>query len=545
MISWLQTNLQKHFRVLFIVLLVVVVVSFVFITGAQPGITGADADDRADLAFFEFPLNTDARMEAVIMDAQLSAQLNYQRATDRYPYERATAIHLANLHDLPAPTEAQFAEYLKTVPAFLDGQGRFSPENYTAIKDMLQMSGRVTESDLVRVLEQDYRVAKVYSALKGPGFAQKGEIEANLRAQYTEWSALVATYDLNQYEPEIAPTEEELSAFFAERQQNYQTPERRIVDYIVLDAGDLEKEVTNPTEDELLSYFERNAGRFQPVAAPTPEGAEPPPPVTFEEVRPRVRATYLNEQARSLALNKAALFIRDLIRGGVRPAGLDQALASSGYQKQTSTTFAENERPVGLDWTVDMVRQAFQLSPRKFYSEPIVRGNSIFVLFYKEEIPPTTPSFAVVKERVGADFIAEELRRLRVEQGQRLRDRLAEAGDNPEAIAKAAEDAGMSVSAYEGFKLSAPAEGLNPDLIPTLATLDEGELSPAVTLKTGEAAMIYVTSKIAPEIDPASDEYKEIEAVLKNNYARVAVSQYIVELTHKEGLRTGLFSLAE
>ncbi len=52
MISWLQTNFQKHFRVLFIVLLGVIIVAFVFTIGAAPGI-GDGRNQNRNIQFLE------------------------------------------------------------------------------------------------------------------------------------------------------------------------------------------------------------------------------------------------------------------------------------------------------------------------------------------------------------------------------------------------------------------------------------------------------------------------------------------------------------
>ena len=106
MISWLQTNLQKHFRFLFIILLGVVIVAFVFTIGAAPGI-GDGRQNIPNLRFFDVELTTESQRQEFFNEAYYSSLLSgapmSQDQLNQYAFNRAAALHLANIHNLPGP----------------------------------------------------------------------------------------------------------------------------------------------------------------------------------------------------------------------------------------------------------------------------------------------------------------------------------------------------------------------------------------------------------------------------------------------------------
>ena len=74
MISWLQTRFQKHYQVLFLVLLAVIIVAFVFTIGASPGIGRADrTGPRREV--FGTSLTTEQDQRDFFEVAQISAYL--------------------------------------------------------------------------------------------------------------------------------------------------------------------------------------------------------------------------------------------------------------------------------------------------------------------------------------------------------------------------------------------------------------------------------------------------------------------------------------
>src|SRR5579884_178989 len=101
MISWIQRNFQQHFRIIFAVVLVGTIVSFIVTIGATPGIGHADRNAPAQV-FFGYNLGSPADQHRLFGDARLSIFLHYGIPTaegpqlEAYAFQRAALLALAD-----------------------------------------------------------------------------------------------------------------------------------------------------------------------------------------------------------------------------------------------------------------------------------------------------------------------------------------------------------------------------------------------------------------------------------------------------------------
>lgn len=542
MISWLQNKLQKHLLLVFIIF-AVLIVAFVMQIGNQ-GQWGASKEKTAELFFYDTPLNTEAARTRLQTDAQLSASLNRNsRASQNLPFERATVLHLANQSLVPEPNEEELREYIETLPGFQNQFGRFDAQAYNMALDSLRLGGQISENDLRRVLVDDYRIAKVYTALRGAGFVNESEILDSLSQRLAKYTVVLANYDLSQYTPEVEVTEEMLQKHYEDFSFTYQTPERRIVDYIEIDANRYVDDI-KPTEDELIAYFETNIDRYQPTPAPdAAEDSEPVEPITFDQARLAVREDLRLEKAREVAAEKAHDLVVEIIEKEYSrdSDALKEAIAATGAELKSAASFAANETPIGTTWGRNIVNEAFQLSEERYYSEPLQLGNRTLVLFYKQVIESTIPSFETLRPRIVNDVRAEEYRKARAEFALELKSKLEAASGSEDAFGLAAEENGFTVEKYPDFTLSEPAEGLDRRTLSSILELESGEVSDFVRLDgENQGAYIYVASKEIPEVSKDDPQFAQVEQSLKNLYAQFSADQYIQTLMVQEQLRLGL-----
>ena len=540
MISWLQTNFQKHFRIMFIVLLVVIVVAFVFTIGNQGSFGGADRDEASDRRFFEVSLNTRAKLERFLQrDPQLASFLGGQRqAVD--PYFRAAALHLANLHKVPEPTTAELEAFIKTRPIFLDRAGVFNPQTYSIIIDNFTMGGQATEADIKRVLVDEFRIEKVRSVLSGPGYTDKEEILEQIREGTATWSVLVATFDTATYTPEVEITEDTLTAYFEANKQRYATPTRRKVRYVEFDPANFSEAVTT-TDEQLATYFENNYDRYQPKPPEPVEGEEPAvvEPVTFEQARSAVRNDYRIDQAVHLAEEKAHDFVLSILDDETpnTPEALSAKAAAFGVELKSTPHFSANERPIGTIWPREAVSQAFLLSPSKFYGEPFKAGDVSVVMFYEEEQPSVLPQLTTVANTVANDYRAQELVKRRAEYAKQLRETLA-AADSEEAFGAAAEEAGLTVASFENFSLRQPAQGLDTTILGAFRNLEPMQVSqPTPTSEPGKFAYVFPLSKQTQDVSVDSPEYQEMAGYLSEYFGNMTANNYLNALVLAEAAR--------
>ena len=545
MISWLQINLQKHFRIVFIILLVGVIVSFVFMTGNQPGLSGAEREALANRRFFDTPLNSSGARQVFERDAALSAQLGGRRFYETYPYERATALYLANLHKVPAPTNEQFSDFIQTRPIFLNGQGAFDPQAYSMMIDYMQLQSRQSEADMRRVLEDDYRIEKVIGVLEGPGAFDKNEALGILEQRRTVWSVMVASIDLGDYTPDVDVSEAQLQEFYIENGENYRTPVRRAVDYVSFGASAYVDQIdTTDLEDELIAYYEINRARYQPDPPPPPaEGEEPPPveTVEYEQVRSMVRDDYRFEKATEIAQERAHQLVINIIENeiGDDSEAFHALLELEGLAIETTPAFAQSETPIGTTWGAQIRDEAFKLTPTRYYSEPIEHAGESIVLFFNSEIESIIPMFDGLRTKIYADYVNQELGKLRQEYAGELAAKLHESTASEDVFGVAAEEAGLTVQTFREFTAMEPAESLNPRLLSQMTGLEVAEVSDFTPTGNvlNQGAFLYALSKEAPEVAEDDPELKMISQSLMSNYKTMAANQYISKLMQAEMAR--------
>ncbi len=303
-------------------------------------------------------------------------------------------------------------------------------------------------------------------------------------------------------------------------------------------------------EEALRDYFAQNSYKYtKTVEAPPSEDpdAEPAAPITepatFEESREQVAFDYKLEQARKMAQAKAEnLALAFVAADNTLAPGeslslerIETIISDRGYQSKRTTPFARNERPIGLNWSQNLIALSYQLSESHLYSQPVIEGDSTYVLYLEGENAEFVPSFKTVEPRVREDYAEDEARRLRSEKAEELAA-LLQSTDTFETTAEAN---GLSIAEYSKFKRRDTVEGLDAGLIFSISDLEQGGVSDA-TVREDKAFIVKVVDKEVPEIDTSDEAYTERMEALKQNYAQYAVSQYISKLTNEELARSGL-----
>lgn len=554
MFSWIQTRLQKHFRYLFIVVLAIVICSFVFVIGDFGGIDSLRRDPTADLRFFDYELNTEEKRTTFMREASLAAYLNFGQTqlqpaqVQTYALNRATALHLADQHNIPDPTQEQLQEFLKELALFQNSSGEFDPQAYASALDSLQVSYGAKKSEIAKVIRDEYRAHQIQEILAGPGYALPAEALDELERAKTVWSVAVATVDLSEYKPEVEVTEEKLAEFYERSSARYQRPARRSVAYVTFPFSEFKDEVA-VDEATLRAYFDRNFFNYSKEPEAGDDASAEATDVSFEDVKEQVEQDYRQEQAKAIAEERATDLVmsmvdaeRDLpkktnlsVESGVFKSIIDEF----GRETKSAPPFSRHEVPMGTGWSRKVASEAFTLSPSRIYSDPITDGETVYVLFYESEIPENTPELKEVRERVEADFIREEQRRLRSEYGKELQEELSQFTGSKDEFLAAAEERGLKTEAYDSFTRSEPPQGLSPDLIQLFNTLSEGEVSRMAT-QGDRGRFVFVAEKDVPDLEPRGEEFEQMMEQLTQSNRAMSASALIAKLRDAERERAGL-----
>lgn len=223
---------------------------------------GGDRNMRVERRdFFGFNLNNPNDQQALIQSAMISAQLNPELGIDRnsldqFAFARAAALGIANQIGVPAPSSEQLDRFVRNKDVFADPEsGQFSPSQYREWLAMVQVSLRMSEAMVARVLKDDYRISQVLEVLSGPAFQLPFEQRQDFIEGETSWDILIATKSMADFEVDLEPEVEVLRAFYNSNTARYRVPERLRVKAAQFQANNFVAQVSNPGEMELQAFF--------------------------------------------------------------------------------------------------------------------------------------------------------------------------------------------------------------------------------------------------------------------------------------------------
>lgn len=551
MITWIQRYFQHHFKVIFAVLLAGIIIAFVFTIGAAPGIGQADRQ-MVDRHFFGYNLGLQSDQEKLMGDAGLSANLRFGSFgldADRiqnYAFQRAAILHLADQWSIPAATSAEIETQIKGLRMFAGADGQFDAKAYQTFRDNLKTNPRgLKEGDIARVLGDDVRAEKVQALLAGPGFVLPSEVKSQLREADTSWTLVTATADYAAFKPEIKPTDAELTQFFEQSGGRYDIPTKVVVSYVEFSALQYLPGIT-VTDAEVRAYYDANPSRFPKPADPnkpasTTISVTPPadPAADFAAVRQQVETALKVERAQQAAVKAASDVSFALFESKARTStAIDAFLASRQLATQTLPPFSRDEPPAQFGGAREVATEAFRLGKDRIASDALSTPSGAVILFWRETQETHKPLFAVVRDRVAADFIENERRKRFVELGRTIKTQLEtrlKAGDSFEKAAEAAASAGVKLEtkAIPAFTLRSQPQGVDYSVLGTLERLEKNQVSDMV-ISADKGLFVYAAEKKAPDDSEANPQYADTRKQIASYNGRFGASAYISDLVEQE-----------
>jgi peptidyl-prolyl cis-trans isomerase D len=541
MISWIQRTFQHHFRTVFGVMLVLLIISFVVSFSPSSGIGRAEGRIMTR-PFFDVNLASQADQAKVIGDAALSINLQAgyleNDQLQQYALQRYAALHLADQLHIPDPTPADLATMVKTLRAFAGEDGQFDAKRYGTFRDSLKTNARMTEADVTRVLSDDWRANRVQELLGGPGYVLPSDIKAQLVQSDSTWTIAVATADYAGFTPANKPSADDLAKFFNENAFRYEVPPRVVASYVEFPAANFLSQVS-VTDAEVKAYYDANPARFpKPATAPQPAvDAKADPAADFAAVRPQVLTALTFERAQRLAVKAASDLAYSLYEGKVAAPALDATLAAHKVAAKPLAPFTREAGPAELGNLQQISEAAFKLGAEQYFSDALPSPNGGVVLFWKETQPARKPQLAEVHDKVAADYAENEKRRQFVELGKTIRSQLEtrlKAGDSFEQAAAAASGTvKLQAKTLAPFTLRQPPQDVDYSVLGALERLDKGQVSDLLVAQD-KGSFVYVIDKKAPDLAETSPAYLAAKAQLSGSIARYNTDSYLQELVAQE-----------
>jgi peptidyl-prolyl cis-trans isomerase D len=529
MITWIQKYFQHHFRTVFAVLLAGTIISFVFVYGASNGIGRAERRS-VERPYFGINLGSTDDSQRMLKDAYGSALLNMgysgidNEQLQQYGLQRQAALALAGQLHLPAPTQQELTEFLKTLRAFAGQNGEFDPQTYANFRASLKTNPQMREGDVSRIVADDYRIDRMQKLFAGPGYVLPVDIKQQLTRADTRWTLAVATVDYDSFKPAIAATDAELTKYFEDNAFRYEISPRFSGSYVEFPYVGYLAQVS-VTDQEVKAYYDANPARF-PAPAKTDakvQDAKPDPAADFAAVQPQVATTLKLERARQLALKAASDLTEALFNNGkATPESVVELLAARKIALKPLAPFARDEGPVELGSAPEIRAEAFKLAQSHLFSDALAAPTSAVVLIWKETIASRKPLLAEVRAKVATDYNENEKRKRFVDLGRALKEALEarlKAGDSFEKAAEtaaAASSVKVEAKTLAPFALRQPPQDVDPAVYGTLERLEKGQVAD-MAITAAKGVLVYAVDKKTPELSEANPQY----VAVKNQLARV------------------------
>jgi len=534
MISWIQKYFQHHFRTIFAILLVGIIIAFVFTIGAAPGIGQADRKAAAR-PFFGHNLASENEMSTISRETQLSSILHQENSN---PLFRLTALHLVEQLHQPGPTESELKDFVTTLPAFADEKGQFDATAYNRFQTEIRKNSQFPEALVRRVIEDDFRINRITSLLGGPGYVQPNEIKTQLERFESTWTLGIANVDYKSFTPALAPTDADLTKFFEQNASRYEIQPQVSVRYAEFSAENYIDKVT-VTEAEIKAFYDANPARFS-----TPQDkvtATPAKPADFASVSLQVEHAFRLDRAVRLATKAASDFTFELYEKKINPGtpAFDALLADRKLVLKNLAPFSQDEPPTEFGQSPEAATEAFKLSKEHPYSSAIGLKTGSAVLFWKDSFPTRQPAFVEVKTKVSTDYVEEERRKRFVDLGKTLRSQIAarlKAGDTFDAAVtsvSATSPAKIEGKTLAPFTVRQRPQDLDYLVFSAMESLKKGDVSEMV-VGQDKGLIVYAADKKTPELTETNPQYKTYQTQIARSTAARTSAQYLREVAETE-----------
>ena len=524
MISWIQRTFQHHFKLIFAVLLVGMIIPFIFTIGSTPGVGRADRSS-ATRDFFGHNMLSQQEFRGLMSDTRLSAELQFgsinatEEQLQHYMYQRVASQHLADLLHLPPSSQAEVTDYIKNLRIFQGPDGTFDVTRYEQLRSSFAGGNGPKEAEIARVIGEDARMVKVSRLLAGPGFVVPSDVADVLRKSDTTWTVSTATVPYASFPAGPAPTEAEAAKYFADNSFRYTIAPEVSADYVQFPASAFAAQ-QQPTDIQVRELYDTQPGRFP---APAPKaGAKADPSADFAAAKASVRAALVDDMARRAAVKAASDLAYALYEGKVARDQVGAFLSARGLRAEPLAPFTADAGPAELGGSKQIASAAFELGTDRYYSEALPSPAGAVVLIWKGSLPSRQPSFIEVRAKVEADA-AENQKRIRfVEFGRTLRASVArhmQAGAPfDKAVAESAGTTKVDVKSYPPFTLRSQPKDVDPIALQALESLRKGAVSD-MQATADKGVLVYAADVKAPAIDESSARYAQLRSQIAASYA--------------------------
>ena len=155
-------------------------------------------------------------------------------------------------------TDGEVQQAILDFPAFQDENGKFIGREQV---ERLLRSNRLNAADFAEDMRDDLLVQKLSRVLSSTLYLSDDEIQQAYKETVEKADIQFVQLTANNLSETVEATTEEIQAYFNDHATEYELPEQRVVDYVLVDTVKMRRELEIPDED-LRQYYDANPDEF-------------------------------------------------------------------------------------------------------------------------------------------------------------------------------------------------------------------------------------------------------------------------------------------
>lgn len=510
-ITWLQNSTQKHHRLIFGFLLVVVGVSFVFYTGSgsQSGALGGRGAD-----YLGVDLGNPRAIQRFEDPMRLTSMPEDNETRLRRICLGIAQKHLADQIGVPTPGEAEVQEWVRSAFKSISPDGLTTQAWEAYVTELQARFDCGRDEALARFetcVEDILRWQATARLLAGPGHASPAQVRALLTAVDTRWTTRAATLPFATFRPAIVDDLAKAKAHFAANAESHRIPGSVVVRAVTFPAPATKARTV--TEEEILTHAYNFAEELGIPAGKVSEEALR----RKDEITGRILARSAAEEE-AARLSDGLLDAFPALDAKPADAALDAWLRERKATLGEPATLVDGAAAEMPGVPAAAVSAAARLAEGSaWHTEFYVGPKGPVVLLVDKRAPSRVPAFDEVKEKALADWRESERGRLFILRSKEVADGIRKAMEAGEPFPAAANRLGLSVAPETvTFKASDIPESLQGPGIAAdtaLAEAGEGKATAPIRVRGGDFVILHALRREAPTLD-AKDP--RLELILRN-----------------------------
>ncbi len=475
---------------------------------------------------------------------------------ERETYNRILLVEKLKELNVQPTTEAT-AKWIGEIFRGGNDQAAFPMERYQGFVKTELTPRNLTADDFSRFARHQVgqqHLISVYGL--GGKMITPQEAESFYRRMNETLSTEAVFFSASNYLSSVSITPAALGQFYTNNMAEYRLPDRVQVNYVKWQLtnylADADKElgkVTNLSQRLEEVYFKNGATNTYKDEAGKP--------LTIEAAKAKIKEDERRALAAMLARKQASEFLAELFQGHdeknpFKTDDLEKLAKAKGLQMKTTPAFDQMTGAKILNVSPGFVQTAFRLrndDPEDkakellYPSSPVFSEDSVYVIGFNQRFPSENQPFEKVRDRVTADYRAEEALKLARQNGDAFARSITNSAAAGKSFAQLASDAKVNLVTVPAFSLSTRSlpelgDGRSLETLQNVASsLAPGKVSSFIPTTEGGLVM-HLKAKLPVDEAKLKTELPEFLARQREQRMSAAYSEWFQKLPEEMKLVT-------